>query len=113
MNILLEGCILHATYFLVIQIFEEFISNYHIKPDSYTILNLVKADIKSGNTESAITKLSLLKEYDLKPDEYLFNYLIDGCNNNNKHELGKVVYKKMTEFDVQQSSVTFNKLIEG
>jgi pentatricopeptide repeat protein len=106
MNILLEGCILHATYFLVIQIFEEFISNYHIKPDSYTILNLVKADIKSGNTESAITKLSLLKEY-------LFNYLIDGCNNNNKHELGKVVYKKMTEFDVQQSSVTYNKLIEG
>lgn len=113
MNILLESCVIHETYFLVSEIYEDLTSNYQIIPDLYTILNLIKADTKSGNTESAIDKLNLLKQYDLKPDEFLFNYLIDGCNNNGQHNLGKVVYNKMAEFDIQQSSMTFNKLIEG
>jgi hypothetical protein len=33
MNILLESCIMHETYFLVTHIFEEFTNNYQIIPD--------------------------------------------------------------------------------
>lgn len=113
LNALLAAYLHSKQYDVVERLFKELPTQLSLEPNLVSYNTLIKAMIKKGSLDSAVSMLVEMEEKGVTPDLITFNTLLDGLYEKGRFEDGEKLWKQMGEKNVVPNIRSYDARLLG